>query len=49
MRLCLREGAAEGRLIPRRDLAGGLSVDLSHEILEHLERDPACRAELTGA
>ena len=27
-------------------LAGELSVDLSHEILEHLERDPACRAEL---
>lgn len=27
-------------------LAGELSVDLSHEILEHLARDPACRAEL---
>ena len=27
-------------------LAGELSVDLSHEILEHLERDPACRTEL---
>jgi anti-sigma factor RsiW len=27
-------------------LAGELSVDLSHEILEHLERDPACRAEI---
>jgi anti-sigma factor RsiW len=27
-------------------LAGELSVDLSHEILEHLDRCPACRAEL---
>jgi anti-sigma factor RsiW len=27
-------------------LAGELSVDLSHEILEHLDRCPECRAEL---
>lgn len=27
-------------------LAGELSVDLSHEILEHLDRCPGCRAEL---
>ena len=37
-----------GKVRRRMDsyLAGELSVDLSHEILEHLERDPVCRAEL---
>jgi anti-sigma factor RsiW len=29
-------------------LAGELSVDLSHEILEHLDRCPGCRAELAA-
>ena len=29
-------------------LAGELSVDLSHEILEHLDRCPACRVELAA-
>jgi len=37
-----------GRVRRRLDsyLAGELSVDLSHEILEHLDRCPECRAEL---
>jgi hypothetical protein len=29
-------------------IAGELSVDLSHEMLEHLERCPECRAELAA-
>jgi anti-sigma factor RsiW len=41
-------GCAKVRRRMDSDLAGELSVDLSHEILEHLDRCPECRKELAA-